>query len=83
MKHLVPDVAVNADWTPSRWRMAAAWATHLFTATGAVWGFLALLAVTRGQYVQAFLWMGVALFCGWLRRYIGATGAHSRDAAEL
>jgi phosphatidylcholine synthase len=34
----------------------------LFTATGAVWGFLALLAINREQWVLAFTWMGVALF---------------------
>jgi len=49
-------------WLPSRRRKAAAWATHLFTATGAVWGFLALLAINRQEWVAAFLWMGVALF---------------------
>ena len=56
------DAAAIAAWAPSRRRKAAAWGTHLFTATGAVWGFLALLAINREQWVLAFAWMGVALF---------------------
>jgi len=39
----------------------AAWAVHVFTASGVIFGFLALLAVLDGEIVSAFLWLGVAL----------------------
>ena len=39
-----------------------AWSVHLFTATGAVWGMFALLAIFNGQWTLAFVWMGVTLF---------------------
>ncbi|MCX8071580.1 MAG: CDP-alcohol phosphatidyltransferase family protein [Candidatus Binatia bacterium] len=38
----------------------AAWSVHLYTALGAVLGFLALEAIARDQYALAFLWMAVA-----------------------
>lgn len=43
-------------------RAGLAWAVHLFTASGIVLGFLALVAVLRGDITSAFLWLGVALF---------------------
>lgn len=36
---------------------AAAWAVHLYTATGAVTGFGAVLATIAGNYRAAFLWL--------------------------
>jgi phosphatidylcholine synthase len=39
-----------------------AWAVHAFTTCGIVAGFLALVAVLRGDAVAAFMWLGVALF---------------------
>ncbi len=36
-------------------------AVHILTATGAVFGFLALTATARGAYETAFLWLGAAL----------------------
>jgi phosphatidylcholine synthase len=41
---------------------AAAWGVHLYTATGAVTGFLAALAVIDGDYRRAFLWLVAATF---------------------
>jgi phosphatidylcholine synthase len=41
---------------------AAAWAVHVFTASGAVLGFLALLAVLNGDKLAVFFWLGLALF---------------------
>jgi phosphatidylcholine synthase len=43
------------------WRRAAAWGVHLFTACGAVVALLALAAVHRGAYAEAFAWLAVAL----------------------
>src|SRR6185295_778791 len=42
-------------------RRAGAWATHLFTASGAVWAFLALVAVHRHAFREAFAWLAVAV----------------------
>jgi phosphatidylcholine synthase len=39
-----------------------AWSVHLFTATGAVWGFLALLAVFEENWRAALLWIIIAMF---------------------
>lgn len=37
-----------------------AWGVHIFTATGAVWGFLAIAAATQQQWQAAFLWLFAA-----------------------
>ena len=47
---------------PSRSDLAKAWSVHLFTASGAVWGFLALLAIGQGNWLAAVLWMMVTVF---------------------
>jgi phosphatidylcholine synthase len=39
-----------------------AWSVHLFTATGAIWGFLSLLAVFEGNWRAAITWMIIAMF---------------------
>lgn len=38
-----------------------AFAVHVFTATGAGFGFAAMLAATRGAWVWMFIWLGAAL----------------------
>ncbi len=43
-------------------RKILAWSVHLFTATGAVWGFLALRAVFAHEWKLAIVWMAVAMF---------------------
>ena len=35
---------------------------HLFTATGAVWGFLTLIAIWEGSYKPAFVYIIIAMF---------------------
>ncbi|MBM3525478.1 MAG: phosphatidylcholine/phosphatidylserine synthase [Alphaproteobacteria bacterium] len=42
-------------------RKAAGWAVHALTASGAILGLLAMLAVIRGDARTALLWLGVAL----------------------
>ena len=37
-------------------------AVHLFTASGVLWGFLALVAVAQNQPAQVFGWLALALF---------------------
>lgn len=43
-------------------RKTLAWSVHLFTATGAVWGFLALRAVYDHEWKLAIIWMALAMF---------------------
>ncbi len=43
-------------------RQIYAYAVHFFTATGAVWGFLALLAIFKHEWKLAVLWMVLAMF---------------------
>jgi phosphatidylcholine synthase len=43
-------------------KKALAWSVHLFTATGAIWGFLTLLAIFEGNWRAAIIWMIIAMF---------------------
>ncbi len=43
-------------------KKALAWSVHLFTATGAVWGLLTLLAVFEQNWRAAILWIIIAMF---------------------
>jgi phosphatidylcholine synthase len=43
-------------------RRALAFAVHIFTASGVIWGFLALLEAVNGNVKGMFLWLAVALF---------------------
>ncbi len=54
-----PDPAPLAAWSPAR--RLAAWGVHLFTASGAVAGLLALVAIARGDAAVAFWWMTYTL----------------------
>jgi phosphatidylcholine synthase len=47
---------------PTPKEKAAAWAVHTFTASGAVLGFLALVAILQGDELAVFFWLGCALF---------------------
>ena len=38
-----------------------AWMVHLFTASGLLWGFLAMLAIAANAWRLALLWMSVAV----------------------
>ena len=43
-------------------RKILAWSVHLFTATGAIWGFLTLLAIFEQNWRMMIMWMIVAMF---------------------
>lgn len=43
-------------------RKALAWSVHLFTATGAIWGLLTLLAIFEQNWRMTIVWMIVAMF---------------------
>ena len=62
MHNLTYDSATDQEWSPSKKRMFMAWTTHFFTATGAVWGLLAIVAITNQQWILAFAWMATAFF---------------------
>ncbi|MFM8321137.1 MAG: CDP-alcohol phosphatidyltransferase family protein [Chloroflexota bacterium] len=69
-------------------RRAKAWGVHLFTASGAVWGLLSILAIFNGQYRLLFVWVGLAMFAdgfdGMLaRRYHTKVYAAELDGALL
>lgn len=52
----------HASYTSMTGAGLAAWAVHLYTATGAVTGLLALEAIGRDAYGEAFAWMALAMF---------------------
>jgi len=57
------DISTTFDTTVRpRLRLGAAWAVHVFTASGVVIGLLALLAVIDGEPRAAMLWLGLAAF---------------------
>lgn len=43
-------------------RKTLAWSVHLFTATGAVWGFLTLIAIWESNFKLAIVYIIVAMF---------------------
>lgn len=43
-------------------RKMLAWSVHLFTATGAIWGLLTLIAIFEQQWRMAIIWMIIAMF---------------------
>jgi phosphatidylcholine synthase len=57
MTDSVPDVLPPATLK----RRALAWSVHLFTATGAIWGLLSILAIQQGQYKLLLLWVILAM----------------------
>lgn len=69
-------------------RRTLAWSVHLFTATGAVWGFLALRAVFAHEWKTAIIWMVIAMLVdgvdGFLARWLDVkTLASGLDGALL
>ena len=41
--------------------MAGAWLVHAYTASGALFGFLALTSIADARYRDAFAWLAAAL----------------------
>lgn len=69
-------------------RRVAAWLVHAFTASGVVFGLLALDAIHREAYIVAFWLMAVAIIIdavdGWFARWAGTKEAAARvDGALL
>lgn len=73
---------------PSLQAKALAWSVHVFTATGAVWGLLSILAIQAHQWRLTFLWIAIAMivdgFDGTLARKFNTKGlASGVDGALL
>jgi phosphatidylcholine synthase len=67
------EIAGKVTARPARSSRAwPAWAVHTYTATGAIWAFLAAQAVVDDNWRMAFLWLFVAVLVdstdGWLAR---------------
>ncbi len=56
-----PAPAASPARPVSRTLIAAAWFTHVYTATGGILAFLSLAAVVRGEIREAFFWLVVAI----------------------
>jgi len=54
------ELTPHDDPPPSVLRRAAAWGVHAYTASGAVWAFLALVASGAGRYPEVFWWLALA-----------------------
>lgn len=52
---------ITSEATYSPLRKCAAWSVHLFTATGAAAGLMALIATAAHEWRLALLWMGVTI----------------------
>ena len=61
MENIYQD-ATPEDWSPSKLSKFLAWSTHLFTASGAIWGLLSILAISSHQWLLAFTWMAASVF---------------------
>ena len=61
-------------------RRALAWSVHLFTATGAIWGLLSILAIQQGQYKLLLLWVALAIFVDGFDGFL-ARRFHTKDYA--
>ena len=47
---------------PTKREKALAWSVHIYTASGAVFGILAMLAAFEQKWMLSFTWMVVTLF---------------------
>ena len=60
---------INASFS----QKTLAWGVHLFTASGAAWGLLAVVAIQNHEWKAAMLWMVMAIIVdgvhGWLARW--------------
>jgi len=49
-------------FTATNRQKVMAWGAHLFTASGAIWGLLSIIAISEERWIQAFGWMALAVF---------------------
>lgn len=60
MENIYPTSELQ-PWSPNRREKLLAWSAHLFTASGVLWGLLAILAIINQQWILSFAWMSVAI----------------------
>ena len=53
-------IALTRPKNPALLRLLC-WGVHLYTATGVLWGLLALLAIQKNHFAEAYVWMAVAV----------------------
>ncbi len=80
--------SANSEKQPKLLRSIAAWGVHLFTASGAVFGLLGILAIFEKDWKMMIVWMIVAMlvdgFDGMLARWADVkTYANGVDGALL
>lgn len=51
----------STNSAPSAARMVGAWSVHTLTASGALWGLLAVLCIAQSEFREALLFMIVAI----------------------
>jgi phosphatidylcholine synthase len=77
------DITGNTYPPATALRRMCAWGVHLFTASGAVWGLLSILAIQQQQYKLLLLWIALAMFADGFDGML-ARRAHTKVyAAEL
>jgi phosphatidylcholine synthase len=68
---------------PLPFRRASAWAVHVYTASGALFAFLSLVAVLRDDARSAFLWLAAATFVDSTDGVLARLADVKRHAAAL
>jgi phosphatidylcholine synthase len=53
---------IETSQTYPVWRRVAAWSVHLLTASGAVIGLMAIIAIARHEWWWALVYMGITMF---------------------
>jgi len=63
---------------PTFIQKALAWGVHFFTATGAVWGLLSILAIQQHQWKLLFFWVALSLFVDGFDGYLARLWQYER-----
>jgi phosphatidylcholine synthase len=69
--------AIDVEGAPSAREQWIAWSVHLFTATGAIWGFLSVIDISQQNWGRVFVWVAMAILVDAFDGYI-ARGAQVR-----
>ena len=60
--NIYSEIAPDDPWSPTKINRLFAWFVHVFTASGAIWGLLTIIAIAQHQWKLAFAWVMVAAF---------------------
>jgi phosphatidylcholine synthase len=82
----VNETEPSSDHPGGRFRQACAFAVHIFTASGAAFALLALLAAVDQDWTRMFVWLGAALVVdgidGTVARYVGVAALLPRWSGD-